>query len=84
MQETTTKAITLDEGKEQFIYACNVEGKADKTIEQYEYAINNFQEYLGDNPALQDIDANDVRRFIISLSKRDYSKQEREERRDSG
>lgn len=56
-----------------FKTAKTLSGRAEKTLEQYEYVLSNFGEYLDCNPNIEDIDKNDVRGFIQHLLDRDLS-----------
>ena len=47
--------------------AKTLSGRAEKTLDQYEYVLNGFGEYLGRNPDLADIDSDDVRGYLVPL-----------------
>lgn len=45
---------------DEFEVAETLAGRAEKTLNQYEYVLNNFGQYLGKNPKLDEITSNDV------------------------
>jgi len=42
-------------------------GRSPRTIEQYEYVISRFGEYLGENPQIYEIDKSIVRKYLSSM-----------------
>lgn len=62
-----TEAISLIEAMEQFKYASRVEGKAKKTLEQYNYVFKKFLDYLQEDPEIKTITPQQIRGFIQKL-----------------
>ncbi len=48
-------------------------GRAEKTIQQYNYVLKGFGKYLGKNPPIESIEKDDVRGFLKSLKKENMS-----------
>ncbi len=70
----TVEEASLEEAINQFEYASEVEGKADKTLEQYEYVFEKFLDFLSDNPPISSISPSDVRGFLKRLLGQDLAK----------
>ena len=64
----------LNEAIEQFLYALEIEGRADKTIEQYNYVFRKFKGFLEENFLISAISPNMIRQFLHDLKKKDLSK----------
>lgn len=71
---TQVQKITLKEGFEQFKYASEVEGKAEKTLEQYNYVLGKFIDFLEEGFRLESITPSIVREFLQSLKNKGLSK----------
>lgn len=69
-----TSKVTLKEGLEQFKYASEVEGKAEKTLEQYSYVLEKFIDFLEEDFPLESITPSMVREFLQSLKNQGLSK----------
>lgn len=66
---------TLTEALEQFNYASKIEGKAQKTLQQYDYVLNKFRKSLEmDDPHISSISPEDVRSYLKNLIDQDYAK----------
>lgn len=73
-QETQIPEITLQEGFKQFTYASEVEGKADKTLEQYDYVLEKFINFLDEDFPLKAISPTEVREFLQCLQNKNLAK----------
>jgi len=63
----TIEEPRLSEGISQFIYAGQVEGKAAKTLSQYDYVFEKFTTFIGKDPPLGEITPSVVRSFLKRL-----------------
>ncbi|MBS3787496.1 MAG: tyrosine-type recombinase/integrase [Candidatus Bipolaricaulota bacterium] len=73
--QTIIQEPSLSEALNQFKYASQVEGKAKKTLNQYDYVFDNFTDYLTeDDPPISSITPNHVRGFLKRLMDRDLAK----------
>lgn len=66
--------IHIQEALEQFFYASSIEGKAEKTLEQYEYVFEKFTDFLEEDFFLTSITPNMIRQFLQFLSQQNLSK----------
>ena len=72
---TAIQEPTLSEALNQFKYASEVEGKAKKTLQQYDYVFEKFIDHLdGDDPPISSISASHVRGFLKRLMDQNLSK----------
>lgn len=71
--ETKIAEISLTEAMEQFEYASKVEGKAEKTLEQYDYVFDKLLRFLQEDPPLESIIPQQIRSFLKSLMEDDLS-----------
>lgn len=71
--ETRPLGITLSEAIEQYIYASEVEGKSDSTIDLYQYVFEGFLDFLGGDTSLKSVTTDRVRAFIKTLMDGDYT-----------
>ncbi len=60
---------TLSEALSAYRLCAQAEGKSNKTIRWIMSSMHYFSEFLGDKQDIAQIDANDLRRFIIALQK---------------
>jgi len=79
LEDTTGSTVTIEEpslseGISQFIYAGKVEGKAEKTLSQYDYVFEKFTTFVGEDPPLGEITPSVVRSFLKLLMDEDLSK----------
>lgn len=66
---------TLAAAVDKYVSAKTLSGRAEKTLEQYEYVMNSFGEYLNGNPELDEIDSDDIRGYLYHLKdERDLAK----------
>jgi len=65
--------LKLSEALDEFESDKTLGGRAEKTIQQYNYVLNGFGEYLGGNPPIGSIDKGDIREFLTSLKQNNYS-----------
>ena len=63
----TIEEASLEEAINQFKYASQVEGKAEKTLEQYDYVFGKFLDFLDEDPPLGEITPSVVRSFLKRL-----------------
>ena len=68
------EVVRLSEAMDWFLTTKRVNGRAEKTIEQYEYVINRFGQYLGRDPNIRSISPNKIRGLLGELVQDDYSK----------
>lgn len=73
-RQNAMSTLRLSEGIEQYKYASKVEGKATKTLEQYDYVFEKFTNFLEGDPPVEEITPNKIRSFIKSLMDDNYSK----------
>lgn len=66
--------ITLQEGFKQFKYASKVEGKAEKTLEQYSYVLEKLMNFLDPELALKSISPTRIREFLQYLKSKGLAK----------
>ena len=66
--------VSLKEAMNQYKYASRVEGKAKKTLEQYNYVFEKFLEFLSADIPINAITPSDVRGFLNSLMNKGLAK----------
>lgn len=60
----TWEEVKVSEGINQFIYAGQVEGKATKTLSQYDYVFEKFTTFVDEDPLLGEVTPSVVRSFL--------------------
>ncbi len=65
---------TFEESVNEFQYALRIEGKAEKTLEQYNYVLDKFGNFINDNPPLESISPLTIRKFLQYLTQKDLAK----------
>lgn len=53
-----------------FVSAKTLEGRAEKTLDQYEYVLSSLGEYLGKNPEIGEVTKNNIRGYLKHLKDR--------------
>jgi len=66
--------VSLKEAMNQYKYASRVEGKAKKTLEQYDYVFDKFLEFLPADTPIKAITPSDVRGFLNNLMNKSLAK----------
>lgn len=59
--------IKLDEAIQGFKLAAKAEGRAEKTLDLYDYVFGRFDDYLDNTPQVGDLSPNDLRRYLANL-----------------
>lgn len=70
----TQEDLSISECIVQYKYASEIEGKAEKTLKQYDYVFGKFLDYLGGDKPIEVVTANQIRGFIGKLRSKDLSK----------
>lgn len=72
--ESKIQDTHLQEAMNQFLYASSIEGKAEKTLEQYDYVFRKFKDFLEEDFLLSSISPNMIRQFLYQLNENGLSK----------
>lgn len=73
IDQELTSDINLSEAIDQYIYASEVEGKSNSTIDLYQYVFDSFTDLLGENLSLNSISPNTVRSYLKMMTDSDYT-----------
>ena len=65
--------VQLASAMDKYESAKALANRSEKTLQQYEYVLNGFGEYLGRNPDIEEITAGHVRRYLQHLRDRDLA-----------
>lgn len=64
----STTSITLNQAISEFIEAKKAQRLSKNTLIDYQRTLRRFQEFLNDNPPIEEITTTDIRRFLNSLN----------------